>query len=125
MHALVLGITSPTSDAVGGADDAQHTVLGAALADAVGDERAVGRREEPVDGNRGVGRAGSRVDEHERSGAGIDGGPHDERRLLLTARRSVVTTTSPRTSAASTTGSSISAIRRECQMLRSGRASTA
>ena len=51
---------------VGRADHPQHTVLGAALADAVGDERAVGGDEEPVDRNRRVGGAGSRVDEHER-----------------------------------------------------------
>ena len=68
--------------AVVAGEHAQHGVLRPALARADGDERAVGRCLEPVDGVRRVRRADGRIDEQDRFGVGIDGRPPRQHELL-------------------------------------------
>ena len=75
--------------AIDAGDDVQHGVLGPALADADGDQRAVVRRVVPVDGRRGVDARRRRIAKHHRVLRGIGGRPPGEHELLG-ARRALV-----------------------------------
>ena len=72
--------------AVGGVEHPEDGVLAAGLARADGDERAVGRRVEPVDGVGRVGGADGRVEQDDGRGRGVDGRAAGQQELLGAGR---------------------------------------
>ncbi len=78
------GVRDAVGEHLAGGDvhHVQHAVLGAALAEPVGDERAVVRGVEPVDGDRPVGSHAGGVDQHAWRAAGSDGAAHHQRVLV-------------------------------------------
>ena len=65
-----------------GAHHVQHRLLGAAFAQSVGDQATVGRRVEPVDGDRTVDGQRCRVEQRPSRFGGVGRAPHHQRVLV-------------------------------------------